>query len=112
MLDVPAVAMDDDLLVGLLARKHRRQHDAVVIDPRLAIEDGHVILAGCRLQQMLPHAPRRHALPDDAEFLCHCSLRHAPRPPNASPGSLSFSFSCTPPSSSSGYDTTFVRASP
>ena len=45
VLDVPAVAVDDDLLVVLLARQHRRQHDAVVIDARLGVEDRDLVAA-------------------------------------------------------------------
>src|SRR3546814_10034655 len=56
---VPAVAMDHDLLVGLLARQHRRQHDTVVIDARLGVEDRHLIGAGSPLEEMLKHPDRK-----------------------------------------------------
>ena len=46
VLDVPAIAVDDDFLEGLLARQHRRQHDAVVVDARLGVEDGDLVAAG------------------------------------------------------------------
>ena len=66
--DVPAVAMDDDFLIGLLARQHRRQHDAVVVDARLGVEDGDGVAARRLLEQMLQHAPGGHAVADDDEF--------------------------------------------
>ena len=71
VLDVPAVAVNDDLLVVLLARQHRRQHDAVVVDARLGVEDRDLVAAGRLFEQMLEHASRRHAVADDDEFLGH-----------------------------------------
>ncbi|MCY1220466.1 hypothetical protein D9M72_324810 [compost metagenome] len=68
VLDVPSVAVDDDLLVVLLARKHRRQHDAVVVDARLGIEDRHRVSARGLLEEFFQHAARRHAVADDHEL--------------------------------------------
>ena len=69
VLDVPAVAMDHDLLERLLARQHRRQHDAVVVHPRLGVEDRHVVGVGRGLEQPLEGAAGRHAVADDDESL-------------------------------------------
>ncbi len=71
VLDVPAVAMNDDLLIGLLAGEDRRQHDAIVIDARFGVENGDFILARRLLEQMFQHAARRHPIADDNEFLSH-----------------------------------------
>ena len=69
MLHVPAVAMDDDFLERLLARENRRQHDAVVVDARLGVEDRHVVGVGRRLEQLFQGAARRHAVADDDQAL-------------------------------------------
>ena len=58
VLDVPTVAVDDDLLVVLLAGENGRQHDAVVVDARLGVEDRHLVAARCRFEQMLEHRVR------------------------------------------------------
>ena len=71
MLDVPTVAVDDDLLVVLLAGEQRGQHDAVVVDPRLGVEDRDLVAARRRFEQMLEHPSGRHAVADDDEFLGH-----------------------------------------
>jgi hypothetical protein len=75
VLDVPAVAVDDDLFEVLLAGKHRREHDAVVVDARLGVEDRDLIAAGRALEQMLEHSPRSHAVADDDEFFAHVRCR-------------------------------------
>ena len=71
LLVVPGVVMDDDLVEGLLARQHRRQHDAVVVDARLGVEDGDVEGSGRVLEQMLQHPARGHSIADDDETLGH-----------------------------------------
>ena len=71
MLDVPAVAVDDDFLERLLARQNRRQHDAVVVHARFGVEDGDLVAVGRGFQQVLEHSPGRHAVADDDEFLGH-----------------------------------------
>ena len=65
VLDVPTIAVDDDLLVILLAGQNRREHDAVVIDARLGIEDGDLIATRRLLEKMFQHATGRHAVADD-----------------------------------------------
>ncbi len=65
MVDVPAVAVDDDLLEGLLARQDRRQHDAVVIDARLGVEDRDLVGFGSGFEEFLERAARRHTVADD-----------------------------------------------
>ncbi len=77
VLDVPAIAMDDDLFIVLLTGQHRREHDPVVIDARLGIEDGDVVGVGCIFEQMFEHASRRHAVTDDDEFFGHWFCPHA-----------------------------------
>ncbi len=74
VLDIPAVAMDDDFLVLLLAGEHGREHDAVVIDARLGVKDRDLVAAARVLEEMLEHAPRGHAVADDDEFLGHGTL--------------------------------------
>ena len=71
VLDVPAVAVNDDLLVVLFTRQHRRQHDAIVVDARLGVENGDLVAAGRLVEKVLQHAPWRHAVADDDEFLGH-----------------------------------------
>ena len=71
VLDVPAVAVDDDLLVALFAGKNRRQHDAVIIDARLGVEDRDFVAPRSRFEQMLEHSARRHSVSDDDEFFSH-----------------------------------------
>ena len=68
---IPFVIMNDDVFIALFARKHRREHDAVVIDARLRVKNGDVVKAGSGFEQVLQHAPRRHAIADDDEFLRH-----------------------------------------
>ena len=79
VLDVPAVAVDHDLLERLLARQHRRKHDAVVVHPRLGVEDRHLVGIGRGLEQALERAPGRHAVADDNQPLlrwrCHARVR-------------------------------------
>jgi hypothetical protein len=69
--DVPAIAMDDDFLVALLARENRGKHDAVVVDAGLGVEDGHLVLSRCLLKEAFQHTPGRHAVSNDDEFFCH-----------------------------------------
>ncbi len=71
VFDIPAVAMDDDVLEGLLARENRREHDAVIVDARLGVEDRDVVEAGGLFEEMLQHAAGGHAVADDDEFLGH-----------------------------------------
>ena len=69
MFDVPAVAMDHDLFERLVAREDRRQHDAVVVHPRLGVEDRHVKGIGRGFEQPLQGAAGRHSVADDDESL-------------------------------------------
>jgi hypothetical protein len=71
VLDVPAVAVDDDFLVCLLARQNRRQHDAIVVHARFGVEDGDLVAVGRGFQQVLQHSAGRHAIADDDEFFGH-----------------------------------------
>jgi len=68
MLHVPTIAMDHDLLERFLARENRRQHDAVVVYPRLGIEDRDVVGIGRLLEQAFQRAPGRHAVADDDQL--------------------------------------------
>ena len=54
VVDVPAVAVDDDLIEGLLARQDRREHDAVVVDARLGVEDRDLVGFRARLRTAFP----------------------------------------------------------
>ena len=69
VLDVPAVAMNDDLLERFFARQDRRKHDAIVIDARLGVEDGHLVGFGRGFEQFFERAAGRHAVADDDEAL-------------------------------------------
>ena len=69
VIDVPAVAVDDDLVEGFLARQDRRQHDAVVVDARLGVEDRDLVGVGRGFEQFFQRAARRHAVADDDEAL-------------------------------------------
>ena len=68
VLDVPAVAVDDDFLERLLARQNRRQHDAVVVHARFGVEDGDLVAVGRGFQQVLQHPPGAMPLPMMTSF--------------------------------------------
>ena len=68
---VPGSVMGDDLVEGLLPRQHRRQHDPVVVPPRLGAEEGDVEGSGRVLDQMLQHPARGHSCADHDETLGH-----------------------------------------
>src|SRR5262245_16793007 len=76
---VPAVTVDDDLLVAFLSRQDRREHDAVVVDPGLGVEDGDLVTAWGLLQDVLEHAPGGHAVADDDEFFGHGCISRGPK---------------------------------
>src|SRR5690606_8082752 len=69
VVDVPAVAMNDDLLIALLSRQYRREHDAIVVHTGFRVEDGHVVSAGRLLEEMLQHPSGGHSVADDDELL-------------------------------------------
>ena len=69
VLDVPAVAVDDDVVEGFLTREKWRQHDAVVVDARFGVENRYVVGAGVLVEQTFEGATRRHAVADDDELL-------------------------------------------
>src|SRR5580704_11957238 len=71
VLDIPTVVVDDYLLVILLPRKYRREHDAVVIDARFGIEDGGLVAARLPVEEVLQHSAGRHAVADDDKLLGH-----------------------------------------
>ena len=71
VLHIPAVAMDDDLIEGLVAREHRRQHDAVVVHARLGVEDRNVIRIGRALDQALKRTSGGHPIAYDDKPLLH-----------------------------------------
>ena len=75
VVDVPTVSMDDDLIEGLLAGQDRRQHDAIVIDARLGVEDRDLVGFGSGFEQFFQGAPRRHAVADDDEALSRFGRR-------------------------------------
>ena len=68
---IPGVVMGDDLVIGLVARQDRRQHQPVVVAARFRVEQGDVPLAGGHVEQMLQHPARGHARADDDQFSCH-----------------------------------------
>src|SRR5690242_10078586 len=82
ILDVPGIAVDDDVLEALLAREHRREHDAVVVDPWLRVEDHDLVAAGVGLEHAFEHPAGRHAVADD-DKLFHRAL---PTPPATAGG--------------------------
>ncbi len=49
-----------------------REHDAVVVDARLGVEDRDLIAVGRGFQQVLQHSPGRHAVADDDKLFGHC----------------------------------------
>ena len=69
VVDVPAIAMNDDLLIALLSRQHRREHDAIVVHTGFRVEDGHIVSAGRLLEEMLQHPSGGHSVADDDELL-------------------------------------------
>lgn len=77
---VPVSVMGDDLGVALLARKHGRKHDPVVVAARLGVEQRHVERVGRGLEQVLKHPAGGHAGADDDQFLghgCHSAANSA-----------------------------------
>ena len=64
VLRVPLATVDDDVVGGLLAGEHRRQHDAVVVDVRLVAEDRHRE-ARLVLEDLLEAVHPGHAVADD-----------------------------------------------
>ena len=72
---VPGIVVDQDVLIGLFAGEDRREHDAVVIHPRLGAEDGHVVCTGSALEQLLQGTACGHAVADDDKLFGH---RHSP----------------------------------
>ncbi len=68
-LDVPAVAMNDDLFECLFSGKDGRKHDPVVIDARLGIENRDVEGVRRHLEKMLQHPAGCHAVANDDELL-------------------------------------------
>ena len=73
---VPVFRVEDDLLDRLLARQHRRQQDAVVIDVRLGPEHRDLIKVRGAFDQMLQRANARHAVADDDESLFGREVEH------------------------------------
>ena len=71
---VPLVAMNDDVFESLLARKHRRQHDAVIIHTWFSVEYGDLIVVLLLVEKLFEHPARRHAVTDDDQLLCHITL--------------------------------------
>ena len=69
VIDIPAVTVNDDFLELLLARQDGRQHDPVVVDARLGVEDRDVVTVGRRFEQALQSAAGRHAVTDDDQLL-------------------------------------------
>src|SRR5262249_29649231 len=68
---IPGSVVRDDLLERRFAGENWRQHDAVVIAARLCAEQGDIVGAARRLEQMFEHAARCHAGPDDDELAGH-----------------------------------------
>src|SRR5690606_1762905 len=68
---VPIRVVGDDLLIGLFARQHWREHDAVVIAARLRPEQRDPVAVELGFEQMLKHTARGHAGTDDDEFFSH-----------------------------------------
>src|SRR5438477_13043934 len=70
--------MNDDVIELLLAGEHRRQHDTVVVDARLGPEHRHVIAVGGPGEELIEHAPSRHAVADNDKLLSgwSCCVRH------------------------------------
>jgi hypothetical protein len=66
VLAIPVERVDDDVVGRPLAREHRRQHDAVVVDVRLVAEDGDRELRRV-LQDLLDARHPRHPVADDDE---------------------------------------------
>ena len=71
---VPGIVVDQDVLIGLFAGEDGREHDAVVVHPRLGAEDGHVVCTGSALEQLLQGTACGHAVADDDKLLGHLSL--------------------------------------
>ena len=68
---VPVLTVDDDLVEGLLACQHGREHDAVVIDPRFGAEDGDSEATRIAGQHFFDRAAAGHAVADhDQSFPC------------------------------------------
>ena len=61
--------MGDDLIVGLLAGEDRREHQAVVVAARFAIEERDLEAVGVGFDEVLEGAAGGHAGADDDELL-------------------------------------------
>ncbi len=72
---IPGSIVDHDLVEGLLASQHRREHDAVVIHPRLGPEDGDIVAGGIAGKNFLDRAAAGHAVADDDEPLAQLPVR-------------------------------------
>ena len=68
---IPGVVMGDDLLIGLFARQHRRQHQPIIVAARFRVEQGHVPGIGRGVEQLFQHPARGHSGADDDKFLLH-----------------------------------------
>ena len=71
---VPGIVVDQDVLVGLFAGQDGREHDAVVVHPRLGAENGDVVGPRSALEQLLQRTASGHAVADDDQLLGHLSL--------------------------------------
>ena len=66
VVGVPVVAVEDDVVLVLLAGQHGRQHDPVVVAVRLLAEDGdRELLAAAALEHLLDQAGAGHPVADD-----------------------------------------------
>ena len=65
---VPGLVVEHDLLQGHLARKHRREQNAVVIGVRLRAKHGNVVEIGREFEQLLDGLHPRHAIAHHYQF--------------------------------------------
>jgi hypothetical protein len=65
---IPVLAVDDDVLEGLLAGQQRGQHDAVVVHPRFRAEDGDAEPVRIAGEDFLDGPATGHAVADDDEM--------------------------------------------
>ena len=75
IIRIPAGVVDHDIVEALLAREHGREHDAVVIDPRLGAEDRHAIAVRIAREQFLDRAAAGHAVADHDQMLARVGAR-------------------------------------
>ena len=72
VVGIPGLVVDHDIREGLLAGQHRREHDPVVVHPRLGPEDGDLVAVRIALQHLLHRPAAGHAVADDNQlFLGH-----------------------------------------